>query len=53
MTSIMFGFRNATQELRLADWTSATITSTPSAIGVRDGGNDQSVEEHQGCCYEQ
>jgi hypothetical protein len=47
---MMFVFRNAIRNLRLADRVSATIGGTRAAVGMGYGGNDQSVEEHQGCC---
>jgi hypothetical protein len=46
---IMFVFRNEKQNLGLAQTTSATIGSAPSAIGMGDGWYNQSVEEHEGC----
>lgn len=47
---IVSGFRNASRKLGLADAISSTISAAHSAIGMGDGGDDQSVEEHQGCC---
>lgn len=44
---LTFGFRNATENLR------PTASAEPArpAIGMSNGGNCQSAEEHKGCGY--
>jgi hypothetical protein len=40
----VFGFRNATEQLRLAGTVSPT-TGPPDSVGVHDGWDDKSVQE--------
>jgi hypothetical protein len=52
LTLLAFGFRNASQESRLAD--RATATGTANAVSVGNGWNDEGVEKKDSCSkYEQ
>jgi hypothetical protein len=42
---IVSGFRNATQESRLADGVSATVTATTTAISMGHGWNYQCIKQ--------
>jgi len=49
---MVFVFRNASGESRLAERVSSA-TGAADAIGVHNGGDYQSAEEHQSCCNHQ
>jgi hypothetical protein len=44
------GFRNATQQLRLANSISATIGADGKSVGMDESWDYQGADEHQSCC---